>query len=500
MAKRDETLPEDFLQHLNDAIPGFNQETKEHQFALAKMVWMAGAKHRRHQQFEGAMSIGHKELELAFGRNKFSALNKRLGIFRTSPNWSRDGAYTRGYWLSVQVSDVWRQYRDRHCVAETRLLMADGAALKTIPAAVASKDMSGMTTTAWTCAKKLNLVKVNVDSLLLLQNRLRGKRDELRVGHVPTDLSTPTSSMDVIERLLDGTSQILRLAMIDVPGHGYLAQRYQQAASGRLYATGISLQSAPSLIKQAALVGLWEYDFSNCHFAILDQMAKQFGYECTAIRAYLANKEATRLAIAAEAGISVDQTKTCLLALMYGARVSEWRENAIPHAIGVAAARRLYLLPQFKAIQADIHQPRAAILRGWNRTANGSLTNAFGKAIPGHARPAEKMAHLIQGVEAKALRAAVNIYPDDIVLLQHDGFVATSQLDSRAIVNAVFKATGYRLQLEEERLQVKFEDYFLKHGGLTEFKMKPAKSSMNTWVCPTSMQGNTAMVLSPLPY
>lgn len=63
------------------------------------------------------------------------------------------------------------------------------------------------------------------------------------------------------------------------------------------------------------------------------------------------------------------------------------------------------------------------------------------------------MAHLIQGIEAKALQAAVNLYPNDIVLLQHDGFAATARLDVSAITDAVFSATGYCLELEEERIQ-----------------------------------------------
>jgi hypothetical protein len=495
MAKRDVTLPEDFLKHLGDTIPGFRLEAPNHQFALGRMIWMGGTKLRRHQHFEGAMSFGHKELELWFGRNQFCILNKRLGIFKVSPNWSKENAHTKGYWLSDDVKVAWRQYVDRYCVTETRMLMASGAALKTIPAAVAYKGMRGMNAREWTCAKKLNLVKVNLESLLLLQNWLRSILEDCRSGHEPADLSIPLPSMEVAERLFDATSQIIRLAMIDVSGHGYIAQRYQQAASGRLYATGISLQSAPSLIKQAALEGLWEYDFSNCHFAILDQMAKQHGYECTAIRDYLANKEATRLGIAADAGITKDQAKTCLLAIMYGARVSEWHENAIPQAIGAEAAKRLYTVAKFKAIHADITRARTFILRSWKRTANGSLTNAFGKAILGRAKPAEQMAHLIQGVEAKALHAAVNLYPDNIVLLQHDGFASTSQLDSQAIIDAVFKATGYSLHLEESRLQVNHKAYLAKHFRHTEFKMKTVEKSMNSWSYRTFMQGNTAMVL-----
>jgi hypothetical protein len=207
-------------------------------------------------------------------------------------------------------------------------------------------------------------------------------------------------------------------------------------------------------------------------------MAARFGYECIAIRQYLATKESTRRAIAEQAEITESQAKTCLIAIMYGARASEWHENAIPEAIGIEAAKRLYLVPQFKAIQKEIGTARNIILEGWARTANGSLTNAFGRAIPGKAKQAEQMAHLIQGVEAKALQAAIKLYPDEIVLLQHDGFAATTRLDVLTITDDVLSATGYQMELEEELIQVDPDAYFLRHPGKTESKSKSVTKPM----------------------
>ncbi len=108
----------------------------------------------------------------------------------------------------------------------------------------------------------------------------------------------------------------------------------------------------------------------------------------------------------------------------------------IAAAMKQAAARRLYQVPLFAGIQSDIAKARAAILNGWKRTTNGSLTNAFGKAIEDKAKTVEQLAHLIQGVEAKALQAAIDLYPNDIVLLQHDGFAASTRLSNKAIVPA----------------------------------------------------------------
>ena len=433
MGQRDDLIPEDFLHHLQKTVPGFKGEEVKHQMALARMSWNGSSKRRQHLHFDGHASFTHQELEADFGRGKFAEINGRVEFFSVTPNWSVDRSYTKGYLLS----DLARQSRDAYLSTDwrklTKLLSGDGTKLKSLPAAVASKDMGGMTTTAWRNAKALNKARVDLASLAALRRWLVQRRDDWRAGRAPVSLFSDIPSLERIEWLADTTAQIIRMAKTDVVGNGYVLHRYVQAKSGRLYAKGINLQTAPTIIKEAALAGLWEYDFANCHYAILAQMAAKFGYQCKAIEHYLAHKKATREAIAEQAGITFDQAKVCLLAVMYGARASEWHESAIPDAIGVEGARRLYQIEQFVEIKSDIQGARQAILKGWPRTANGRLTNAFGKAISTTAKSEERLAHLIQGVEAKALKTAIDLYPDSIVLLQHDGFAASARLDSKAI-------------------------------------------------------------------
>lgn len=479
-AKQDEYVPEDLLKHLQGTIPGFRKEKDNHQWALTRMVWEGGHKRRQHDKFEGAMSFHYKELEQAFGRDGFNAINARLGFFTVTENWSMDKGWTRGYWFSEKVAQVRGKYFDRTWSKVTRLIWADGRAMKKLPKAVAGKDMRGITTTAWRNAKEMNNIRINLPQLRRLQAWLRHVRDEWRCGRAPADLFLEyPPNLEVIERLAETTSKIIRLAKTDVAGHSYVAHRYVESESGRLYAKDINLQTTPTIIKQAALTGLWEYDFSNCHYAILMQIAAKFGYQCQAIDNYLANKNTTRQAIAKQTGITIPQAKTCLLAIIYGARAATRFDNAIPDEIGRQAAARLYRSPIFISIHQDIKKARLAILSGWPRTANGRLSNAMGKAIETKkpssktgANPRQQLAHLIQGVEARALKTAIDLYPDDIVLLQHDGFAATTRLDDKAIMEAVFQATGYRLELEEARIQVDPEAQFLKYRIQSENSLK----------------------------
>ena len=113
---------------------------------------------------------------------------------------------------------------------------------------------------------------------------------------------------------------------------------------------GINLQTVPREIKQVALHGLYEYDFENCHYAILHQLAAKHGLECPAIAHYLKYKRPVRKQIVDDIGLSLDEAKRCLIALIYGARYSHRHEDAIPAAIGKAAALQLYKHPLFKRI------------------------------------------------------------------------------------------------------------------------------------------------------
>ena len=310
----------------------------------------------------------------------------------------------------------------------------------------------------------MSLVKVNLDELEKLKAELERDSATVRLDDpAATAVSNPGIAM--ADRAIEMIGKISRMATTEVAGKGHMAHSYEQAKSGRLYPVGISLASAQGVVKDAALTGNWEYDIANCHYAIFAQMAAQAGFECPVISRYLVKKDETRNAIALEAKITPRQAKTCLVALMYGARTSTWRENAIPSEIGVDAAKRLYKSPVFIGIDKEIKKARGIILSKCARTPKGWIKNAFGKSVAGTVKQAPQMAHLLQGVEAKALQAVINLHPDDVILAQHDGFVSSRQLDVVSLSAAIASATGYHLVLEEKCLKADAYKYFESRMG-----------------------------------
>ena len=470
MASRFETVPEDFKNHLRESVPGFKEEQCEHQFELARMVWLGANKDRQHSHFKGCMTFSHVELEKKFGRSNFEKINDRLNFFSRTAHWSKLDKLTRGFQFSEGAGIALKEYlASPPWETTTKLLMADGKSLKTIPAAILSKDKLDVTTRAWVNAKKLSSVKVDLNELQKLQTDFQTACDQWRSSEdFESDATYPV--LDSCERVIKMIVKFRRMAMTDVAGIGHIVHHYQEAQSGRLYPLGISLASAQTVIKDAALTGNWEYDISNCHFAILVQMAATFNYACPAITDYLNNKAETRRVIAEEVGITVRQAKSCLVALLYGARASTRPKSAIPSLIDVEPAKRLYAHPLFKGLQYDIQLARNAILSKCARSPKGRLKNAFGKSIPGTTKNEALMAHLLQGVEAKALQAVINEHPDDIILVQHDGFVSSRPLDVGALSKAISAATGYDLKLEERRLVADPVAYFESRGGVRRFQ------------------------------
>jgi hypothetical protein len=421
------------------------------------------------------MSFHHTELAAQFG-GQFKAINARLGFLDVKDTWrfgkeaKATDTFTKGYRFSpvVQASrEAFLAKRVTRLSKLSRLLDATGTGFRTPPKAVASTDMAGTPTTRWRAANdddSLSLVPVDIEALKHLQRDLAKKIDTMRrTGHAPRDLWMEYPSLDYLLGLRDKTAQIIRMAHTDVAGLGNVLHRYMESPSGRLYALGgASLQNAPAVIRQAALSARWDYDVENCHFAIAAQMAKKAGFQCVAIENYMAHKKAVRAEIANTIGISINQTKTCLLAAMYGARTTDWHENAIPQAIGDKAAA-LYALPLFANIATDVKQAREVILTQHKLNRQGGLVNAFNKSITAGAHsPEQRLAHLIQGVEALALRTCVASHPGEIVLVQHDGFTAAKPLDVAALEQAIQTATGYALTLEEKLVRPDLAEQFGK--------------------------------------
>lgn len=449
MGSKDEYVPESFVKALQRGIAGFRKLTDRQQVRMAYLVWEEGTRRRKHNRHNGYMSIGYEYLEAGFGRGRFEEINAALNIFEVTSNWvwrcgrSARKNSTKGYRITDQVRELKEKYLKPRTDKLSKLITMDAKAIRTLPEPIDSKGLDGVTASAWKGSKLLRAVPVDLELLKEIHDYLTRM---LKPEALAQDDIFARAEAEDIKYRLEVTGQLIRLAHTDVAGRGCIMHRYAEAKTGRLYAYGISLQTAPRLIRKAALHGLHDYDIENCHYAIFSQLAERYGYRTEHIRYYLAHKKEIRESIAARVGISIEQAKMCLLALMFGAKLSEREENAIPDAIGSDKAAKLFADPDFSCIANDVLEGRAAILKGWPKRRT-TLLNDMGRSVLLKESPGVKLSHIIQGIEAKALKAAISLYPDEIVLLMHDGFVATRSVDVALIERRMFEETGYRLEL-----------------------------------------------------
>lgn len=244
-----------------------------------------------------------------------------------------------------------------------------------------------------------------------------------------------------------------------------MLHRYREIGSGRVYAVGGSnLQNCYLVLREVAMAGMYDIDIENCHYSILAQMAASHGYKCTEIQLYLDNKKHLRESFAAEFGISVQQVKDALIALIYGARLSVRANDALPKIFNnLVLVSKIYMNTKFVALRNDIDGARKVVLKS-QKVSRRTIKNARGLIIRmDESNERQQLAHLLQGVEVSALEAAYRLYPTEIVLLQHDGFAATQPLETKRIESAILDATGYQLKVEQKVIQVGLANAFDAH-------------------------------------
>jgi len=431
--------------------PGFSEEEPETQISLIHAMRRAYHKRRQHKENEDAFYMTWQELEKEYGRGGFNEVNERLNLFHILKRGSSFTGVTNQYLVDNKADQIYAKVRKKKTRGQlTKILDGLGRVIRTLPGVLAStyetKSRKKVTAKFWKQEQLPQLVPINVNALDKLIDKLNDLEDH-------ADLFIQTTK-EKREQRLRYAREIRSAAHWEITGRGNVAHHYKESTTGRITAEGYNLQGAPRTIRKAALVGLWDYDIENCHYAIVQQMAKLQGMDCPHIEHYLHHKDFVRIKLANDIGVNEKQIKRALVAIIYGAHASTSQKVALFDAVGGKENARLLINTQlFKDLHKEVKQARNLILKN-HKTSRGSLINVCDKGIKIEEGKNKCMAHLVQGVEAFMLRTALRLYPDDIVLLIHDGFVSTRQLDKGWIEREVKEVTGYDMKLSEKKISM----------------------------------------------
>ncbi len=472
-AKRYVQFDAAFLRYLEWRLPGFKHQPYKVRLALCGIIDAASTRYRAHSHHDGYSRFTWQELQQSFGRGGFAAINNALGLFEVLKDgerevWSKAEGHTKAYRLTPKVAEIRADFlKGVFRRGATRLMTQDGKHLRSLPAsALVAKNHNGQNRRGFQGLPVESRVPVNLVQIKKLMVDIEARLLAHHAGMVQQEMFSPVPNIAFLKDLhQDAAGLVSKARTVGWPG--YVLHRYQEIESGRLYAvTTPNLQNCYRVLREAAMAGLYDVDIENCHYSILAQMAAEHGYQCGAVQGYLADKKPFREALATEFGISIRQAKDALIALIYGAKFSGRPKDALPKIFNgdTDLARRIYQHPQFLALRDDIAGARAAILKGQTVSREGTIKNCRGLSLSlSKSNERQQLAHLLQGVESAALEAAYRLYPEQIVLLQHDGFTSTKPLDTKRIEAAMLEATGYRLKVEQQVIQVNLADAFGKH-------------------------------------
>lgn len=216
---------------------------------------------------------------------------------------------------------------------------------------------------------------------------------------------------------------------------------YTQDKHGRLQGVGLHLQNCPKEVRSAALKGRYDYDIENCHFSLFQNFARIYGLKSDSIDYYILNKKEMRKELALKFGPTGDldkdiaTIKKCLLALVYGATLKVKDTNTITKELGEFAEDFCEHL-EVKGLYKEIQTIGQRIVEE-KTTQKNYVKNDLGLSIWNNGHMSKLIAHCMQGAEAKALKVAIEMYPEKIVLLIHDGFVTNEPIDIKALEQAV---------------------------------------------------------------
>lgn len=450
----------------------FRSLPEQWQHELAHMIWTDFMRVKEHEAVEGATSYTYQELDWRFGEGKFiKEVNARTDAFLVGP-WSKDGGLTRSFILSPMYKTMKRTYlkraMDKPDVVGDFLDM-NGTPIRSAPKkAISGKLADGTTSPRLWGEVELNpVVPINIAQLEALYKKtwadIKSIRSE-QLQHRDLFKQDVEINVEKLERRAEWAATLIILANATFGGRGWLHMRYRESDSGRLYGLDENLQNCPSEVRMHALDGFYDYDISNCHYTLLAQMASRYDIPSPKIQSYIDNKGAVRQGLADQLQVDKQKIKDCLIGLIYGAKLSahkipgKGKDSAIYKALGAEKGAELLKTPLFAELASEVKQVGLALLAKWP-VRSGSLVNDAGWGVRRTEHNRKKLAHLLQGAEALILKTAVEYVearkPENIILLQHDGFTAKEEVDREDLSAHIERETGYRVVWERDRIQPK---------------------------------------------
>jgi hypothetical protein len=479
-------FPGSFADHLAAKVEAMNELPRHNILSITSLLWenLRSEKRYRHALHRDCFFVPHERLHRAFGKQYIEKLIG-TGLVDVHAEYDQVNGHARAYKLTQLAYDTFDGYRIDNSIEymaamQTKIIDKTGDTMRIGKSTNAIRSIDSDNLPSKFAGRIDPLVKINLDGVNLVQVSLDNVREWIYQDNKPIKtteieeaiyvrLMRHCEDMTMLEHAIVSYQNLI--IQINIVARqinrepGLIPVLYTEIKSGRLYGDGLNPQTWPRELRKAAFNGQCDYDLENCHYAIFSQLAKLQGISTPGIDDYLENKCTMRKTIAEAVGISNDDAKQCLIALIYGARLSTRKGNAIPKLIGTDKAAKLFKCLSYTSLYTDIKKASESILKAHMRPqglinamrktiTRGKLNDTTAKQVAGKKKKVDLLSHIVQGYEAKMQEIAVQLHGETITLLQHDGFTSTNRnIDTDALCREIEHQTGLKMSIEREPLK-----------------------------------------------
>jgi hypothetical protein len=387
----------DMSDFLNEYSDDFKNERSDVRAMISKILTMP-QKHRNNKEI---YAISNNFLTFIGSTKKtFDKINLKYGLF-TTDNRYRIGYYCCGYEMtsfSKQLISEFVKYEDRGVIKKVKHS-------RYIYENVAKYDDSVFEFTEGVMKVNQN-IKVNAEGL-----------------HKYLDEGNTV-------RLSEASRWAAALNNTNYP-ENVVPQTYTQLEFGRVVGQGLTMQSTSKTLRKILMDGYYDYDFKNCHYAIVNSLGVY-----PTIQMYVDNTEEVREDLADEIGVTKEMVKQGLISLLYGANEKTHPDySSIYDLFGERAANDFWNHYFIKNLVNEIEQCRTDISHeyaGFNKMTNSEF------------------ARFIMGWENDILCCAVEGKVIDVPM--YDGFISREDLDVEQMEKKVSDELGIDITIKKEKL------------------------------------------------
>jgi hypothetical protein len=487
-------FPKSLIRHIAEEYPPYQELQSAHQRIIAQMLWMMTQTNYRHLRYTNAIGlprdlirglwVDERIMQRVIQSNYFAVL--------IGDNFSGycSAYFPEPYMCRALIKTLEYEEPEAFIDIEGDTLMIPK---NPILSRSAETDDGKKSNSKWKGVRCKHPVPINIESLDYFA-------------------STTENSLHQMAAL-----RILKDAR-NISCFGQIPVLYEQKKTGRISEILSGLQSTPREVVRAAFAGAWDYDISNCHFAILSEWAKNLGQTSPIIDFYLTNKKKVRqeLAIDCKSDLGLDEAikliKKCLLSLVYGAVLNDnesW--SSIGKTLGKESANKFISNQFVKNLKAEIRSLQKIIIIDLPKHA-GRYGNKMG-IYTDEKDPKKLLSHALQGAEAMALKSILEHFGEHILLCMHDGWISEKRLKKADLERVIKTVTGFSLEVEEVQIQAfkkdrmhskqpkdtqkddKYQliknDCLINDGGNTSPPSVPSivLSARPSWNCPKGVKG-----------